>query len=437
MPKAKTMKRSRSGHRDRTRTVRYGRMLTLVVALLPALLKAQPGALDATFGTGGVVVSQVAPGGSGGMDVVVQDDGKVVVAGWARLVNTPSCSVSRFLSDGTPDPDFGVDGTVITDAVPGSELLEAVAIAPDGKIVVGGIVLGVLDMVVMRHLANGMPDTTFGSGGVVALDLFNNVDRVRDLVVRPDGRILLAGVVAMSGSPEFGMVQLNVDGSLDQSFGTNGVVSTYFPTTSEAWALALMPDGRFVAAGRSAPQGEGDVAVARYLPDGSLDPSFDGDGMVVIDLGTWDDRAMGVEVLSDGRIVISANKEFEQAVLRLLPDGTADSTFAGDGMATIYLGSGPDRVKGLLVQPDGKVVALSRGGSGGSVGLARFLTNGMLDMDFGLGGTIATNLGPGIALPEAMALQPDGKLLVTGEAEGDLFVARFLTELASGLSEAG
>jgi uncharacterized delta-60 repeat protein len=409
------------------------------------------GELDLAFGTGGQVLTDFGgnrcaggprnarpcqshdecPGGTcvSSDDVAsalaLQDDGKLVAAGERRAcggggehvgercqvdadcgsppaVCLADFALARYNADGSVDLTFGSAGRVVTD-FGGDDAAFALALQPDGKIVVAGVSTegGTMDFALARYDSDGTLDATFGSGGKVVTDLGGN-DEAFALVVQPDGALVAAGVSTAAGSLDFALARYNTDGTLDATFGAAGQVVTDFgpafvgsdPSNCAlpiadfhgadvAFALAVQPDGKLVAAGVST----GDFALARYNADGSLDTTF----------GTC------------GRVI---------------------TNFAGDDAAA----------SALVVQPDGKLVAAGRRSvaTQTSFSLARYASDGTLDPIFGAGGRVATEVGT-VAEGSALVLQPDdGRLLVAGAADGDFALARYEGDFATlGLTKAG
>jgi uncharacterized delta-60 repeat protein len=274
------------------------------------------GSLDPTFGAGGKVRTE----GTGlAHAVVLQPDGKIVVAGASGAF-----VVARYHPDGSLDSSFGAGGVVQTDVDPeGSDRATAVALQEDGKIVVGGYTRPIDeergdDFALVRYKPNGRLDRTFGSGGKVVTDVrLRGWDLARGVAVQKDGRILLFGDTVGFGS-FWALVRYRSDGSLDPSFGSGGKVLTDVGGQSYDWgfAIALQPDERIVAGGFNGD----DIAVVRYLLDGSLDPSFGAGGKVWTDLGgSWDradgthlgggDDAHAVALQPDGKIVAAGSSD--------------------------------------------------------------------------------------------------------------------------------
>lgn len=420
-----------------------GAMAAMVFAS-PAL--AAPGDLDTSFGEDGQVH---APVGGWATDLVLQPDGKILAVGSSKNGTNYDFAVTRHNPDGSPDASFHSDGKLTTD-FGASDGASAVALQPDDKIVVVGYSGG--RFAVARYNANGSPDTSFDTDGRVTTDFVDG--EARDVAVQPDGKIVVAGIEAPNSNDNFVVVRYNADGSLDTSFDGDGKIKTDFSQDpvnwagqDTAWALALQPDGKILVGGNTwlpgwPTHGTNDFALVRYNEDGSLDggdgdstpgDSFDGDGKVTTDLfGGSSEQALGLALGPDGKIVLAGNSfpaegdtsDFDNAdfaLARYNPDGSLDESFDSDGKLRTDFSSASEasdeEVWDVAIQPDGKVVAAGGAGFRSRVpyATARYNPDGSLDATFGTGGK--GDLSVSGSRP-ALALQPDGKLVLAGNSSG-------------------
>ncbi len=331
------------------------------------------GALDTSFGSGGKVVRAITPQEIVGRGVVFQPDGKILVA--SHLAGNPQGpTVFRFLADGVPDTGFGTGGSVTT-PLGGNAFLDAAALMPqaDGKILhvhvgsVGG--LTPINHILIRHNADGSLDTGFGTGGTMIANVGPDLGSTDlGVTLQPDGRIVVVGALGQ----DFVVVRYTVAGAFDASFGMNGRVTTdFFSGTEVARAVTVQADGRIVVAGRRGPGTQPSVAssfaLARYGINGVLDGNFGAGGKVLTSFGSPE----------HGLINCEANS--------------------------------------VVVESDGRVVAAGAAGSVRNFALARYGANGTLDNAFGNHGRVATDFaGSLVDAARAIAIQADGKLVVAG-----------------------
>ena len=261
--------------------------LAAALVLTPLAIGAA-GDLDRAFDADGKVVTDVG-GDDYPSDVVVQRDGKIVVVGVSILPTGSAFVITRYTASGALDRTFG-DGGIVRPDFGGFGWGMAVAIQPNGKIVAAGQGTrpgGNFDFVLARYNADGSLDASFDGDGRVFTDFGYN-DGAYGLAIQPDGKIIAVGN-ARSGSSrdanEFGVARYNPNGSLDGSFDGDGKVLTPFtPLTDSATDAVVQPDGKIVVGGYAnfsfEPPRNTQLALARYNANGSLDAGFDGDGMV-------------------------------------------------------------------------------------------------------------------------------------------------------------
>ena len=278
--------------------------------------------------------------------------------------------------------------------------------------------------------APGDLDASFGGDGVVYTSFARSSNSfAADSAVQSDGKIVAAGRAGIS-SGRFAVARYNVDGSLDGTFSGDGKVTTDFTRREDlAYAVAIQSDGKIVAAGRAG-GGRGRFALARYNVDGTLDATFSGDGKALTNFSRNDDFAAGVAVQSDGKIVAvgvaGGYLTCNFALARYNTDGTLDVTFSGDGKAVTKLTTRRDFASDLVIQSDGKIVAAGRaGGAFGRFGLVRYDTEGRLDTTFGGDGKVATNFSRREDLANGLAIQSDGKIVAAGTAHARFALARY------------
>jgi uncharacterized delta-60 repeat protein len=331
------------------------------------------GTIDNTFGTGGKVVTIIGDLFDVAISVKIQNDGKILVAGTAIGLNSSVFAIVRYNTNGTLDSSFGTGGIVTTSIGFEEDGISALAIQTDGKIVASGYTKNSgsnnFDIVIARYNTNGSLDSNFGSSGITVLTLSSSRDFASSTAIQPDGRILVGGYYKAINDYDFVLLRYNSNGSLDNSFGVNGIVKTDIGLNNdEANALILQPDLKITLAGKTYNGTNWDFAMVRYNNNGSLDSSFGTAGIVIKPIGSADDIANSLLLQTDNKIVVGGSSnngnDNDFAVLRYNNNGTLDSSFGTSGQVITTFISGMDELKSLALQSDGKILASGFGGIG-------------------------------------------------------------------------
>ncbi len=417
--------------------------------------------LDPTFGGDGVVTVGFEGGIAGLMRVARQSDGKIVAVGGTK----ESVLIVRALSDGSLDPDFGDDGVVqLPFGVPtnGVQVGFGCVIQPDDAIVVAAPVLGTYGSlmgvgVVARLTPDGSLDSTFGSGGYMVSDtgttatslaladsgaiyvggagsvtrllsdgtvdttfgddtqVAPTLGRILELAVLPDQSVLAVG--------NRHIARLTSAGALDASFGVDGIVEVPSTGSGDAlYSLALADDGKFLVGGAFTPSTGGNASMwlGRYLADGTPDTSFAGGAVGDPEAGG---QAFGVGFDPSGRIVASGFTQIGEVYgrsARFDADGNLDTSFGQGGVGAHFYHV---LFSNIVFEPDGAFTAVGSGlaslgdlGSGFAPVLTRTDANGNADTAFGASGEVMFRAGGSFDRAQAVAVQPDGKVLVGGWA---------------------
>jgi len=412
--------------------------MILTLFLTMQMAQAVDGDLDPTFGTGGMVMTDLNRSTDLANAVAIQSDGKLVVVGQTYKNNDYSdedFAVTRYNTDGTLDNTFGRGGKVRTDFPGLAAVPSAVVIQPDGKIVVAGGAFPQFTFAgnfeVVRYNPNGSLDRSFGNGGIVTTT-FPEGSYAFDVALQPDGKIVAAGTVFVDfipGEPsntDFALARYNPDGTPDAAFGSGGQVSTDFVgMEDDAFSVLIQSDGKIVAVGSAnSPATYYDFAAVRYLSNGTIDTAFGVAGKVSTDFGDHNfDRAQSAALQSDGKIVaagfaISQNGLSENfAVARYTANGVLDTTFSRDGITQIDFGNCCQSAYQVLLQSDGKIITVGYPNTEDSDSdflLARLNPRGSLDPTFGVGGRVRTSFGDLNGGANGAALQSDGKIVAVG-----------------------
>jgi uncharacterized delta-60 repeat protein len=355
---------------------------------------------------------------------------KFVVFFLAVIFFSLSAALLVYAAAGDIDRSFGNNGFVKT-PFSSSEMIGSI-FQSDGKfIVVGSQSQGAsgFDFYVLRFNPDGSFDNTFGTDGKAFIAVSTREDRAFGVGLQPDGKIIIVGYSRdASANYDFAVVRLNENGTPDATFGTNGVVITSTSNTSDyAQGVTVQSDNKIVVCGKGVGNNGMTFTVARYNTGGSLDTSFDGDGITRTQFSTGLSEAYKVKIQSDGKIVAAGAAAFGDftntafGFARYNTDGSPDTGFGENGTAVVEVRTGAARqnvVNDFLFQPDGKIVAVGYSNSGLTTGLdfagARLNTDGTPDSSFGNDGKIVTPIGNNDDSANKVILQNDGKIVVGG-----------------------
>jgi uncharacterized delta-60 repeat protein len=429
--------------------------IVLILASLagPGVVPAEaaPGSLDVSFGVGGSIRTNIGGTYDWAYAAAIQPDGRILAAGVSNARGTYDFALARYTATRDLDPTFGNGGVVLTDFGQSYDWAYALALQPDGKILVAGVsdVSQSSDFALARYNRDGTLDRDFGHGGLVTVDFRPlTVDIVHGIAVQPDGRIVVAGVtyedvVTLRPHGDFMVARLLPNGKNDVSFGLGGVMTTDFGDGSydEPYAVAIQPDGKIVLAGYTN-QGSGpgvlfgadQLALARYLANGFLDPQFGEGGRIVFDGGSLDERLLALTVTPDGGLVaggyVNGERRSDLLLVRLGRDGNFVPGFGNTrrGISINDLGTNSERISSLVVQPDGKIVAGGQTAvfNNADFAIFRYEPNGLFDSGFGRDGVATFDFQGREDRVHAVALQADGKIVAVGQSEADFAVARFI-----------
>jgi len=460
-------------------------LLLALITILSSTIFAQDGSVDADFGTDGIVTTDFNYS-EGSEFVATQSDGKIVSVGWASFSGKTDFAIVRYNIDGSLDDSFGTNGVVMTDFGSDYNALEhdydynvahSMAFQADGKIVVVGNSRSHDSsgrFALVRYNSNGSLDSTFGSMGKVREGLISrSIDGCTDVAIQSDGKIVVVGTSSLNLNRDFLLARYNRDGTLDESFGIDGFVTTDIGETNNyAKSLAIRFNGQIVVAGTSSNESK-DFTLVRYNSNGSLDRTFGTDGIVFTDFGGSDDvvssmaindgikiavvgyssidddnsdialalynldgslishrnanirgtnnKAYSVVFHRSGDIVVASSFKIDRIVhsaltkycTNCIPENLDLNLFFGpneNGIVTTELDEGI-RNNGYCVttQADGKIFTTGRH----SFELAKYNRNGSLDNTFGTDGRVRTEF-KGIPKPKKLVIKSNGKIIVAG-----------------------
>jgi len=397
----------------------------LAVFALPTSLMANAGDLDPTFGTNGIVTNA----NSAADAAALQSDGKIVVAGSIpNSQNFQQGGLLRYTSNGVLDSSFGTGGKVLI-AAGSSEAgtAFAVAIQPDGKILTAAPAS--VYLTVFRFNTNGTLDNTFGTNGSVLITAAGILPTSGGIAVQSDGKIVIVSrdIVA----------RLLANGQFDSTFGSGGVAPTVGSNLGGN-SVAILSNGQILI-------GSGNVTSLYTAANGSLVTTFgingqtagfpfDGVGGVVV---TTDPTTNRIKIVTAGSLTTSPSLTFGQAtsgflLVRYTSNGTIDNSFGSHGgIATPFPGNLFSQAFAVAAQTNGDIVAVGQTAltdvnGPSNFGLARYLPTGQIDTTFGNGGFVSTAFGSSAAFANTVLIQTDGKIVVAGNSNSGGTVARYL-----------
>jgi uncharacterized delta-60 repeat protein len=323
------------------------------------------GTLDTTWNGTGKVLTPIGSSFDVATAIALQSDGKVLLAGYCYNGTNYNFCAARYNANGTLDSGWGSAGKVITISG-GDEYALAIALQPDGKVLLAGS-CGVspnLDFCAARYNANGTLDTTWNSSGKVTTPIGLGADIAYAVALQPDGRVLLAGYCRGPVSDEFAsddfcVARYNANGTLDTTWNSTGKVITFVDIEDRATAIALQPDGKVLLAGYCSNGANFNFCAVRYNANGTLDATWNGTGKVITAVvGAREVTATTLQ--PDGKVLLAGscsngtNNDFCAA--RYNANGTLDSTWGSAGKVITPIGTGADRATAIALQSDGKVL---------------------------------------------------------------------------------
>lgn len=401
----------------------------------------EEGALDSSF-RGGWMTSSF---GENDLpwDASVQSDGKILVCGGAGFPPSGHITVARYSQTGEIDESFGTQGKARAYVAGRSSYASRIALQPDGKMVVIGNTSLRDCWAIVRFLADGTLDSTFGEGGRVVTTMGAGKQEAFGVALQPDGKVVVVGSAQPGTDYDFAVARYLPDGSLDASFGSAGkVITTLSSGEDVAWSVIVQPDGKILVSGWATNDGNLDFAVVRHHPDGTLDTGFGTGGRILTTIGQGHDRAFDIKLQQDGKIIlagvsattISLGAPTDSVLVRYHPDGTLDTSFGSDGKSVTRFNNASSWTNRVGLQADGRIVtagsALDFNGVRGAC-LVRYNEDGSRDTGFGLDGMAHLAIGNwyGSATSSSLVIQKDGTFLLVGTIRhmntSECFIAQY------------
>jgi uncharacterized delta-60 repeat protein len=331
---------------------------------------------------------------------------------------------------GTLDPSFGTGGKVTSSSGANDySAVSSVALQQDGKIIATGYtynsITSAYEMKTVRYNANGTLDNTFGKFGIVTMNIGSVDDEGTSVLVQPNGKILVSGYTDNNTNKDFLILRMKTDGSLDSTFGINGIVTKDYGGQEYSYCMALQSNGKILICGPSSNGASEYFTMLRYNSNGTIDNTFGTSGKTQIQMGAaTDDVPYSMQIQSDGKIVIGGfsfstiTTLTSIAIIRIDSNGTMDNGFGSLGKIISNLNAGGDMVFSIALQPDGKILATGQSDRVSTdLLLLRYTSAGLPDSAFGNNGVVYYDHGLKSDQGTSVMIQPDGKILVAGNMD--------------------
>jgi len=410
---------------------------------MAATAYSQDGSLDPTFDNDGIVTTSIGSGNDQGNTVRIQSDGKIVVAGNSGN----NLAIARYNENGSLDNTFGTGGIVTTNIgcanASGSDFI----IQPDGKYLIGGYcgIFPRYDFALTRYHINGSLDNAFGINGTAITPILNAGDQGLALAIQNDGKIIQVGYTDNGSNGDFALIRYHSNGALDTSFDIDGKVTTSVGTANDIIrAVAIQDDGKIVVAGYSYtnPSFSYDFVVARYNINGILDNTFGTGGILTTAIiKNTNDYAESIAIQTDGKILVGGyGFDGHLLLARYNANGTLDGMFGIGGTLSTAFGCSYQNDYCVALQSDGSILLGGRSNLNGvtsDFAVIRYKPNGSIDTNFGMNGIVTTPIGSGDDIATSIAIQQDGKIVLAGKSYNgtnyDFALARYSNTITTSL----
>lgn len=412
-------------------------------------LYAQAGILDQSFGIGGKVSIDFINDRDEAFVVKVQNDQNLIVAGLSKQSGNNDFALVRLNPNGSFDESFGNNGKVVHSLGPYSDYISDVGFQSDGKIIAVGnshLINAASEVksivAVCRYNVDGTIDHTFGNDGKVTIDLSGTYDIANAGYIQSDDKIIVVGYTGLIGSRDFFVFRLNHDGSMDNTFGIGGQTKIDFlDGDDEAKAVAISNDGEIYIAGYTLDNNtfRSEMAVVCLHSDGSLNPNFANCGELIILLGGIGSEASSIAITSSNEVIVSGYNATAAAdnfaLVKLSETGGLVWSFGDIGRVFTNLGSNSSQSRAMAIQQDGKIIVSGYRADNVSLrsdfATVRYNSDGSIDEEFGDNGIVLTDFTGFDEIVESCIVQKDGKIVVAGSCyknSSDFAIARYLTD---------
>ncbi len=352
----------------------------------------------------------------------IQANDQIIAAGYAVINPNQEILTVRYNTNGSIDTSFGAsnNGQVLT-VINVIDTAYVIALDANQKIIIAGSSYNdsTTYSVIARYNTDGSLDTTFNTTGYRA-DLIGDSSEGEAIAIGSDGKIIVAGVTTLSGQASFFVARYNTDGSIDTTFGSQGITTTSIGYHAGATAIGLQSDGTIIVGGFAIVNSVRQCVLASYTTAGTLNSSFGTMGVVTTPIGDYS-QVNALAISSNDGVIVGGFSDQQYALAGYNADGTTNTSFGTNGIVTTIIGK-KSQINAVRLQSDGNLLAA--GTSDGNFSIARYTTAGVLDTTFGTNGVVTTVVGnSGVA--NAVAIQSDNKIVVVGNAGDDVSLVRY------------
>lgn len=405
----------------------YLKKTIIVLFTFSINIQAQQQYLDSTFGANqNGIVTLLVGNETSGEAVRMQTDQKIIVGGYAVISGTARLLVARYLSNGTLDSTFGTNGITTTTVGTNSYGL-SLHLQSDQKIILTGTALNSDQLaVIARYNTDGTLDATYGTGGFTTT-MVGTAANAKASALQTDQMSVVTGPAIINGQPEMFAARYTTAGILDSSFGSSGIATISFGDFSVAYALSIQPsDQKIIIAGTISHPLTNEFALARLNTNGTLDNTFGSSGLVTTQVPTsMNDVIYGIGLQSSGKIIVAGSSIITGPTIislaRYNTNGSLDATFGSSGFVLTELAFN-EQIHALSIQSDDKIVVV--GYVEDKFVAGRYTVDGALDTTFGVNGYVITDFQNN-AEHNDVTIQNDGKIVATGFVDNDLLLVRY------------
>ena len=386
------------------------------------------GDLDKTFGNGG----KVNVGIGGYYDVAksmsLQNDGKIVVVGYGKesLTSFKGLSMTRYLQNGEMDNEFGNYGVIHRVTMDLEGEANSVVIQKDNKIVVTGYSISPAtnneEITLIRFTENGKVDKSFGNKGFIITEVSSEKDEAESVAIQSDGKIVVVGSTDHKPTTDIVLIRYNENGSIDYSFGINGIVITDINSSLDIGkSIAIQSDGKIIVSGFTHIINKFFMSLLRYDSNGELDPTFGNGGIIVTEINGRRGK-MDMAIQNDGKIILVGPSEVENShhftLLRFNNNGSLDQGFGRNGVTKTVIGNYSE-AESVALDINGNIVVAGTTELGNEeFVVAMYNENGVLVPEFGFDGVVKIGfIKNSVDRAHSVVIDNEGNIIVAGETK--------------------